>query len=128
MAPSPFPSSRINFGLLFLSILGLCINAVASVTPMPIISHAAPVFASGTASGNLMAAANDTSESSLWASNAIPAWIAYDLSAVPVSERDQVVVAWYAPLAVNYINAAPISASSEIPLDYTIEGNVAAGG
>jgi len=72
-----------------------------------------------------MSAANDTSETSLWSSNTVPAWLAYDLSAVPASEREQVVVAWYAPLAVDYINAAPISASSEIPIDYTIDVNMA---
>ena len=121
-------SSRSNPALLFLLFLAFCIRALATVTPMPVISHDTPVFAFGTASGNLTSAANDTSNATTWGASTIPAWIAYDLSAAPVSNRQQVLVAWYAPMAVDYINGSPVPASAQIPLNYTVEANTAAGG
>ncbi len=95
---------------------------------MPVISHGVPAFASGTANGVQTSAANDTNEASMWVSNAVPTWLAYDLSTVPASQRQQVLIAWYAPWALGYINAVPVADSFQIPIDYTIESNTAAGG
>ncbi|MEO6996416.1 MAG: GDSL-type esterase/lipase family protein [Lacunisphaera sp.] len=63
----------------------------------------------------------------MWVSNSIPAWIAYDLSSVPVNQRQQVFIAWYANWALGYINPSP-TPDLHIPVDYTIEINPAAGG
>jgi len=121
-------SALINSRFLLLFFIGLSTGLTAAVTPMPVISHGVPVFASGTAPAVQTSAANDTNEASMWVSSAVPTWLAYDLSSVPTSQRQQVLVAWYAPWALGYINAAPISDAFQIPIDYTIETNPAAGG
>ena len=87
---------------------------------MPVISHDAPAFASGSSSGSLPSAANDGNATSMWVSNSAPAWIAYDLSSVPVSQRQQVLVTWFAPRAPGYHNAV-LTPEFQIPIDYTIE-------
>ena len=102
-------------------------RAAAPVAPMPLISRNVPVFASGSISGVSPAAANDANYQSLWFPTALPAWIAYDLSSVPVDQRQQVLVAWYAGRALGYINTTPGEFLS-LPIDYTIEINSAAGG
>ena len=95
---------------------------------MPLISRNKPAFASGSGGNTLPSAANDSNHQSLWVSSGgLPAWIAYDLSTVPVAQRQQVLVAWYGPSALGYINPSP-SAFLKLPVDYTIEINPAAGG
>ncbi len=102
-------------------------SGASPVTPMPLISRNKPVFASGSALNVLPSAANDANFQSMWVSDAVPAWIAYDLSSVPVGQRQQVLVAWYASWALGYINLVP-TPSLQLPVDYTIEINSAAGG
>lgn len=94
---------------------------------MPIISHGVPAFASGNATGASPSAANDGNPATAWVSDTGKAWLAYDLSAVPANQREQVLVAWYAPSAPDFINATP-DASKHLPIDYTLEANSAAGG
>lgn len=110
--------------LLSLSVTGF---AADSVSPMPVISHRAPVYVSGTAPAVTPTAANDGNPASMWVSNGIPAWIAYDLSGVPATQRHQVLAAWYAPWAPGYQQLAP-TADGQLPINYTIEINAAAGG
>lgn len=90
-------------------------------TGMPLISRDVPAFASN---GDA-APANDDSPSSGWGSGSLPAFIAYDLSATPEAERQQVLVAWYAIHAPCYIDEG---SSGERPVAYTIETNAAPGG
>ena len=59
---------------------------------MPVISRNVPAYASG--SVYPPGWANDADYTTHWVSNGL-AWLAYDLSAVPVLQRQQVVVAWY---------------------------------
>ncbi len=94
---------------------------------MPLISRGKPAYASGSASGILPSAANDANYQSMWVSDTLPAWIAYDLSTVPANQRQQVLVAWYGPWALGYINVNP-APSLQLPVDYTIEINSAPGG
>ncbi|MFO0615689.1 MAG: SGNH/GDSL hydrolase family protein [Polyangiaceae bacterium] len=91
---------------------------------MPLISRGAPAFASD---GGDPSASNDENPASQWSSNALPAWLAYDLSGVPLSERGQVLVSWYAIHAGCYIDEAP-SAGEARPISYVIEANAAPGG
>lgn len=99
-------------------------DAGVTTAPMPRISGGVPAFASsGAQPGN----ANDDNPASAWESTSIPAWLAYDLSAVPQAQRQQALVAWYAPHTLDYINAS-LGTSQECPIDYTIEINTAAGG
>src|SRR5215831_15919273 len=64
--------------------------------PMPLISRGVPAFSSGnanTSTGPEKAEGRDPSQA--WASDTLPAWLAYDLSAVPAAQRQRVLVAWY---------------------------------
>ncbi len=90
----------------------------------PILSHGLPAFAS---SGDAPGASNDTNPASTWFPAEMPAWLAYDLSAVPEAARQRVLVAWYAPHADGYILENP-GTYVETPIDYTLEINTAAGG
>ncbi|MEO6995265.1 MAG: hypothetical protein ABI273_16785, partial [Lacunisphaera sp.] len=99
---------RAGFRLLQCSLIclfvGLPVETIASSagvpTPMPVISFNQPVYTSGTATNVMPTAANDANPASMWVSNSIPAWIAYDLSSVPVNQRQQVFIAWYANWAL----------------------------
>jgi hypothetical protein len=98
-------------------------------SPMPLINRNKPAFSSS-GPGTIYsgpALANDNNYQSLWFSEPLPAWIAYDLSSVPIGQRQQVLVAWYAGRALGYINTLP-NEFIQIPIDYTIETNTAAGG
>jgi hypothetical protein len=88
---------------------------------MPLISRDVPAFASN----GEPAAANDDAPNTAWGSGPLPSFIAYDLSATPPSERQQILVAWYAIRAPCYIDEG---ASGERPIAYTLETNSAPGG
>jgi hypothetical protein len=94
---------------------------------MPIISHGVPAFASSVAPNSTASDANDGVPTTFWTSAAVPAWLAYDLSGVPVAQRGEVLIAWYNAAAADYINAAP-DATKHLALDYTLEINTADGG
>jgi hypothetical protein len=92
------------------------------VPPMPLISEGVPAFASSGSASD----ANDTNPASAWGTESSAAWIAYDLSAVPVAKRQRALVAWYAIHSGCYIDET--STGGQRPLAYTIETNAAAGG
>jgi hypothetical protein len=95
---------------------------------MPIISHGVPAFASNVAIASAATDANDGNPASSWTSASIPASLAYDLSGVPADQRQQVLIAWYAPQSQDFINMVPTDPSKHLPVDYTIEMNMADGG
>ncbi len=103
---------------------GACVNATP---PMPILSLGVPAFASS--SSNTSAGpekANDGNPATSWVSASLPAWLAYDLSGASAASRQSVLVAWYAYRTEDFINTpAPFM---NLPEDYTIEINSAAGG
>jgi lysophospholipase L1-like esterase len=87
-----------------------------------------PAFASSNANSAVGPSnANDDSTTTSWSPAQLPAWIAYDLSGVPVAERQSALVAWNAEHAGGYINTTPPS-GGDMPTDYTIEINSAPGG
>jgi len=95
---------------------------------MPLISRDVPSFASGSSNSDVGPnRSNDDKPSTAWLPDKLPAWIAYDLSSVPVAQRGQVLIAFYAVHAGAYLldNTYPSDAS---PIDYTIEINAAPGG
>jgi hypothetical protein len=94
---------------------------------MPLISLDAAAFASSSEGNGKPEGAKDRNPQSRWASTGIPAWLAYDLSATPEAQRQQVLVAWYAGGAVDYINTTP-DPGKRLPVDYTLEINEADGG
>jgi hypothetical protein len=95
---------------------------------MPVISRGVPAYSSG--DRNLPpSSANDGDYSSMWRSTSVPAWLAYDLSGVPVAQRGNVLLAWYNdPLTPDYNFTLTSNSAYNMPADYTIEGNPAAGG
>jgi lysophospholipase L1-like esterase len=108
---------------------GAADGAGAGSVGMPRISGGVPAFASGSADRAAAGPdkANDDDPSTSWVPDKLPAWIAYDLSAVPVGLRQSLLVVWNAPHAAGYINASP-PAGGDMPTDYTIETNAAPGG
>src|SRR3954451_13825476 len=85
---------------------------------MPLISRNVPAFAS---SGYYPASnANDDSYDTAWRSQGSPAWLAYDLSKVPASQRSKVLVAWYNETS-NYDHTIVGYYAYNMPRDYTID-------
>ena len=97
-------------------------GAATGVGPMQLISRGVPAFAS---SGMAMNAA-DEQPNIAWSSEALPAWLAYDVSQVPAEQRQQVLLAWYCYWA-DYLVTTP-KPEQMLPLDYVVETNAAAGG
>ena len=90
--------------------------------PMQLISHDLPAFASTGMAKN----ANDAQPNIAWSSEALPAWLAYDVSSVPAAQRKQALLAWYCYWA-DYLVTEP-KPEQMLPLDYVVETNGAAGG
>lgn len=90
---------------------------------MPLISKDVPAFASSSSPGN----AQDWSPATSWVSSALPAWLAYDLSAVAEAQRKRVLLAWYDGATLDFINAKP-NADQHLPIDFKLELSKAAGG
>src|SRR5205823_7672358 len=63
--------------------------------PLPIISRKIPAYTSATSSPYGPQLATDDNYGTYWRSVAIPAWLTYDVSTVPIANRGQVVIAWY---------------------------------
>lgn len=88
-----------------------------------LISRDVPAFASSGSAHD----ANDNSFDSLWWSNGVPAWLAYDVSRVPPSERGKVLLVWYNE-TFNYDHTVIKDVAYNIPGSYTIDLNFAPGG
>jgi hypothetical protein len=103
-------------------LIGFGILGAAPPT-IPLISRNCPAFVSdGTPSG-----ANDSNYGTTWR-GAVPGWIVYDLSEIPVAQRSQVIVVWYNPDIYDYDFIVKNHWAYGILKDYTIEGNNTAGG
>jgi lysophospholipase L1-like esterase len=97
----------------------------AEVTGGSVISRNIPSFAS---SGYYPASnANDDNYDTTWRSQGTPAWLAYDLSNVPASQRSKVLVVWYNETN-NYDHTIIGYNAYNMPQDYTIDVNPAVGG
>src|SRR5258707_3672095 len=90
-----------------------------------LISSGVPAFSSNsyTPASN----ANDGSYDTFWRSQGAPAWLAYDLSRVPATRRDKVLVAWYNE-STNYDHTIINNPTYNTPQDYTIDASSAPGG
>ncbi len=95
-------------------------------TSSPLISRNVPAFSSSNSS-TPASYGNDGSYDHLWRSILTPAWLAYDLSSVPTAERTNVLVVWYNE-SFNYDHTIINNYSYNMPENYTIEVNPAAGG
>lgn len=90
-----------------------------------LLSRDVPAFASS--SYNPASNANDDSYDTLWRSQGAPAWLAYDLSQIPAAQRSKVLVVWYNE-STDYDHTIIRYPAYNMPQDYTIEANAAAGG
>ena len=77
-------------------------------------------------SGGMAKNANDAQPNIAWSSDALPAWLAYDVSQVPAPQRQQVLLAWYCYWA-DYLVTMP-KPEQMLPLDYVVETNSAPSG
>src|SRR5690349_23870312 len=103
-------------------------RTVVYTTPQPgatgsLISYKASAFAAS----NDASYANDDSYDTPWRSNGAPTWLAYDLSGVPAAKRSKVLVVWYNDTG-NYDHTLINYPAYNLPQDYTIDVNAAAGG
>jgi lysophospholipase L1-like esterase len=106
---------------------GVLSRSEDSPAPLPLISRKVPAYTSATDSPYGPQRANDDDYGTYWRSVAMPAWLAYDLSGVPIPNRTQVVVAWYNGTG-DYDHTVGGGVGYNVPGSYTIEGNAAAGG
>ena len=121
---------------------GISTQAATAQTPLPLISRNVPAYTNDDCGGSGPAGmANDGNYDTQWhacnvpPSNLSPAWLAYDLSAVPAANRAQVLVAWYndpttLPYDHTFVGVHPccVWVPADLPNTYTIEANPAPGG
>jgi hypothetical protein len=93
--------------------------------PVSVISRNVPAFASSGYTPPYRA--NDDSYDTAWRSQGDHAWLAYDLSSVPASQRGKVLVAWYNE-SLNYDHTVIGYYAYNMPEKYTIDVNPARGG
>lgn len=91
----------------------------------PVISRSVPVFASPATEP--ASDANDDNYDDTWRSRGTPAWLAYDLSGIPVVERSKVLLVWYNE-TYDYNHTISGDYAYNLPQDYTIDVNPGAGG
>jgi hypothetical protein len=100
-------------------------QAVEGMGSSIVISHNVPAFASSGYSPAYRANDNDFDTS--WRSVGTPAWLAYDLSNIPASQRGRVLVVWYNETS-NYDHTLIKYPAYNMPENYTIDVNKSPGG
>ena len=109
--------------LMLVAIFIMQYSAAAAPAKLQMISRGVPAYASS----DLATSANDSNYGTTWRGS-VPGWIAYDLSAIPQNQRSKIVIAWYNNDTYDYDYTIKNTGSYNIPKNYTIEGNTAAGG
>lgn len=90
--------------------------------PLPVISRGVPSYSSA----GVASRGNDASFATFWqtySNHGLPQWLAYDLSGVPVNQRDQVIIIWLSESWSFYGQNV-----FRAPKEYTIDVHAAAGG
>lgn len=88
----------------------------------PVLSRGLPAFATAGPAAN----ANDFKYDTTWRA-AVPCSLAYDLSAVPAEQRQELLVVWYNNDTYDYDHTLKNRETHNLPQTYTIEGNDAPG-
>ena len=104
--------------------------ALTSPAPLTLISANLPAYTDDANAYN-PSLVDDTNYGTVWdsvdtPSSTHPIWIALDLSTVPVAQRQQVILAWFNDTG-EYVPGAN-SVFYNLPSNYTIDANAAAGG
>jgi hypothetical protein len=103
------------------------------IDAMPPVSFGKPASASSSTNSTAATANSFSSQptstvaGTCWISASLPATIAYDLSSVASANRQAMLAAWYSLHVPDYITSGFVAAD-DVPIDYTIELNIAAGG
>jgi hypothetical protein len=117
----------ISISILLIGFLAVVQRRASPATPADsatsLISRGVPAFASSNPGG--AGYANDNDGGTEWRSVLTPAWLAYDLSAVPVAKRQQVLSVYYNN---SYGYTTRYGSHYNNPGGYTIEANSAPGG
>ena len=92
------------------------VAASSGLVSLHIVSRNSPRFIS---SGSVSGGANG--QPALWESSAVPAWLSYDLSTTPVTQRQTMLVTLLSPGSYPYLNPTQQQA---FPQSFTIEGNL----
>ncbi len=105
-------------------------SGASRIAPLPRISRGLPAF--GSPGSGDASAANDDDYATSWRSvaapsAAAPAWLAYDLTAVPAAQRRDVILALYNDGTGAYYQPDAKGAFYSQPRDYTVEANAAPG-
>jgi len=105
------------------------IQASVSAPPaaLKLLSRNVPAFAFPDPSYYPPNLANDASYDTLWRSKGLPTWIAYDLSGVPTTSRNSIILVWYNPSYL-YDNSVLNDKSYNSILNYSIQISSGAGG
>lgn len=96
----------------------------AAVVPNPVISWNCPVYPDEQQDIKYI---NDGAYFSFWNAS-VPAYAAYDLSAVPEEQRKKIIAVWYNTTGAFDYTALQYQSSNGEPSEYTIEINAAPGG
>jgi hypothetical protein len=106
-------------------------SAGSAPAPMAVTSRNAPAFASSASVPGAASNANDDFYEAFdyhsWISSSVPAWIAYDLSAIPPGHRRWVDILWSNSVNAYEYDIATNVAPLGLPCDYTIEVNSSRG-
>ena len=99
--------------------------AAGAPQPMPVISRNAPAFADPASTNYPPSNADDADYDTIWRSDPpLPAWVAYDLSAIPPAHRGRVLVSWYNdPTTSPYEPALIGQPAYNIPGTYSIQAS-----
>jgi lysophospholipase L1-like esterase len=101
----------------------LSVFSRASEAQVPVltqISKGAPVFASSGDASML----SDNNYGNTWLDMNTPAWAAYNLNAVPVAQRQNILVSWH---NASYAYTVPPGWHGRVPRDFVIEGSRSTG-
>ena len=106
------------------------VQASGAPAPMPVISRNAPAFADPASMNYPPSNADDADYDTIWRSDPpLPAWVAYDLSAIPPAHRGRVLVSWYNdPITSPYEPALISQPAYNIPGTYSIQASGDPGG
>jgi hypothetical protein len=104
-------------------------DSTAPAGSMRLISRTAPIYGSnGPTAFRGPDLARDGVPNTGWSPTSLPGWLAYDLSATPVAQRQQGVVVWNGVHSYGYLSTSGSPPGDALPVDYTIEVNMAPGG
>src|SRR5689334_9144867 len=98
-------------------------HASTPITSSSIMSQGLPAFTNDDFTGAFPATnANDSIYTTYWRSQAVPAWLSYDISGLSSAQKASVMLVWYNNCCA-YDHTLVSGTAFNIPGNYTIEAN-----